>query len=91
MDMTKTAANRIDAMMDLTGEMSDRELADAFRIMVERIVDDTVGGRLVKSLLQQELERRNPELRELLETWVEDMETDDTQDAVVLRWLRDVR
>lgn len=85
--MTAASSNqRINEMKTLARQMGDAELADAFRALASapNLPDPE---RLTKSVLQEELERRNPAITNATNAWVDDFTNADTQDDVVLRFL----
>jgi hypothetical protein len=84
--MKAQSISKIEQMKTLARDMSHIALIDAYRITVDA-ADPSPAARLVKSVLQDELEHRYPVIAEATESWVEDLDTEDTQDDVVLRCL----
>lgn len=80
------SVEKIRQMQGMARNLSDGQLITSYLITVES-GDDSSPARLVKGVLQDELERRIPAIAEATEAWVNDLESDDTQEVVVLRCL----
>ncbi|PWK81693.1 hypothetical protein C8D88_116104 [Lentzea atacamensis] len=83
--MKTESVEKIRQMQAMTRALSDDQLITSYLLVVEAA--DTAETRLVRGVLQDELERRIPAIAEATEAWVNDLDSDDTQEDVVLRCL----
>jgi hypothetical protein len=89
--MTSTEARQLIAEMKLnTSHENNGVLIDSFRILVVSGAQ-TDEARLCKSIITDELARRNADLAKALDAWADDLESEETHEAVVLRHLRGMR
>lgn len=82
--MNTTSVEKIRQMQAMTRALSDDQLIASYLFVVE---SDDAAARLVRGVVQDELERRIPAIADATEAWVNDLESDDTQEDVVLRCL----
>lgn len=82
--MRPESVEKIRQMQAMTRAQSDDQLITSYLFLVE---SDDAAARLVRGVVQDELERRIPAIAAATEAWVNDLESDDTQEDVVLRVL----
>lgn len=84
--MNTKSVEKIRQMQAMTRNLSDEQLVFSYLVVVQS-ADPDPAAQLLKGVLQDELEQRNPAIADATEAWVNDLESSDTQDDVVLRVL----
>lgn len=84
--MKAESVEKIRQMQDMARDLSDEQLVFSYIVVVDT-ADPSAAAQLLKGVLQDELERRNPAIAKATEAWVNDLESSETQDDVVLRVL----